>query len=243
MNARPIPFNGEMIRAKRDGRKTQTRRVIDIPEKWEVDTDLNGRNEPALGKITSDHPKKGRFGLFIKHVNGDFTGRDIVPCPYGQPGDLLWVREAWRTEARYDLLPPRDVPTSAIVSYEADYTQAPNDGCRGRYRHARFMSRWASRLTLLIKNVRVERVRDISDEDAKAEGAPRSRFGPDQDGRYYREWRTGFRELWDSINADRGHGWKANPLVWVIEFEVIHANVDAVLQNPSKYANNAKEAG
>jgi hypothetical protein len=123
----------------------------------------------------------------------------------------LWVREAWRTEARYDAMPPRDVPESAIVSYEADYDREPNDGCRGRYRPGMFLPRWASRITLRVTAVKVERLQDISEDDAIAEGCvPDDRIGP---ARFI------FETLWASIHGPGS--WDANPWVAALTFERI----------------------
>src|SRR5678810_176772 len=93
---------------------------------------------------------------------------DTERCPYGVPGDRLWVREPWRTVEQYDHLPPRDVPRTAPIVYSD--AGAPWDGISGRYRHARFMPRWASRILLEIISVRAERVQIISEADARAEG-------------------------------------------------------------------------
>nr|WP_230938205.1 hypothetical protein [Burkholderia territorii] len=95
MTERPILFSGPMVRAILEGRKTQTRRVIaqQLADGWCFDA-------PAqFGRITSPHRKKGRFGAFIRHgVGTDFPSFDLIPCPYGMPGDRLWVRETWSTD-------------------------------------------------------------------------------------------------------------------------------------------------
>ena len=84
------------------------------------------------------------------------------------PGDRLWVRENWRTEARYDATAPRDLPVTAVISYEADYLAEPNDGCRGRLRPAIHMPRRASRLTLTVADVRVHRLGHMTERYAEA---------------------------------------------------------------------------
>ncbi len=160
------------------------------------------------------------------------TGRNIA-LP---DSPRLWVREAWRTEARYDelrspdFLPPnlaRDMGQRVpLVSYEANYTQEPNDGCRGRSRAAIHMPRWASRLTLIVEDVRVERLQEISEADARAEGC-RGRLGPNPD--FPDEWdpspQEEFSDLWRSLHGP--DAWAANPFVAVISFRVIRANIDS----------------
>ncbi|MEW5250331.1 hypothetical protein [Microbulbifer discodermiae] len=199
---RPIPYSAVMIRALRAGMKTNTRRMI------------------------NPQPEMREGGQCRVRINGnwnlgpaDFLLRDAMPrfgCPYGQPGDRLWTREAWRTTAGLDHLPPRDIPMDAPIWYEADGpAPAPQFG---RYRHARFMCRWMSRGLDEVTDIRVERLQDISEEDAKVEGITPYKCG----------WSNGemgpfshpvlaFFTLWDSINGDGSSD--ANPWVWVIEFK------------------------
>lgn len=131
-------------------------------------------------------------------------------CPYGQPGDRLWVRETWQLNGNQR----EDVVYRATANLHSEIPWKPSI----------FMPRWASRLTLEITRVRVERVQDISEKDAKAEGTTlnpdyvKQKLYGDQDG----GWTFEYRKLWDSINAKRGFGWFKNPWVWVIEFTVQH---------------------
>jgi hypothetical protein len=118
-------------------------------------------------------------------------------CPYGQPGDRLWVRETHNTCGEKPF-------------YRAD-GEMPLEW---KWSPSVFMPRWASRITLEITAVWVERLKDITIEDAQAEGI--TPLGTEGDSR---RWRAGFRELWDSLNAKRGYGWDANPWVWVISFK------------------------
>lgn len=136
--------------------------------------------------------------------------------PY-EPGDILWVREAWRTWAQFDDLPPRDIPPAVLVQYLADNPVSPWDS---RYRHARFMPRWASRIDLRVTAVRVERLQGIREEDAIKEGIRRHRE-PSFD---YNEWvwadpRDTFAALWNSIYGP--DAWAENPWVAAISFERI----------------------
>lgn len=125
------------------------------------------------------------------------------------------MREAWKAHSTFNELPPRDIPVGTKVFYLAEPGYSPTFA---RYRHARFMPRWASRILLEITSVRIERVQDISEADAIAEGCgfvrPYNPAWSDMDMP-----REDFRELWDSINAKRGFGWDANPWTWVIEFK------------------------
>jgi hypothetical protein len=167
-----------------------------------------------------------------------YSQRGLARCKYGSPGDRLWVKEKWRYADKlidgYD----RDCPY--YLQYEADGTifeingyegqesiKLWEKGCDwstcskfGKWRAPLFMPRWASRIMLEITGIRVERLQDISEEDAKAEGAamwfPKSdKFRQYTDGSY----RNGFHDLWDSLNAKRGYPWSSNPWVWVIEFK------------------------
>jgi hypothetical protein len=122
--------------------------------------------------------------------------------PY-QLGDTLWVRETWAYSTDYD----GDVILNRKILYRADgeKTILPST-----WRPSIHMPRWASRINLEVTGVRVERLKDITEEDALAEGVISSD--------YDKTYRYAFSVLWDSINAKRGYGWAANPWVWVIEF-------------------------
>jgi len=149
---------------------------------------------------------------------------DIRDLPY-QTGMKLWVRETWAVSKRLDSLPPRelfwlqdneDFPQS-IIYYRADSSNGINP-LRGKWRPSIFMPRWASRITLEITGVRVERIQDISDTDCCFEmGCPAKWDGPGPEP-YKRNLRGSFTYLWDSLNAKRSFGWDVNPWVWVIEF-------------------------
>jgi len=153
------------------------------------------------------------------------------------PGDLLWVREAFRGDKGYDSTPPREW-SHWPVHYEADGEPDPNDeiGMNGRLRPGMFMPRWASRLTLRVTDVRVQRVQNITEEDAKEEGVGPLKPVPGRPdlmwvhhgGERYSAPGYAFRELWDSLNAKRGFGWDQNPWVAAYTFEVIRQNVDEV---------------
>ena len=141
-------------------------------------------------------------------------GSDVEYCPHGVPGDRLWVRETWCPLERADWSRPG---REYNVNYKADAT--PEGECIRKemgyqWKPSIFMPRWASRITLEITGVKVERIQELLDhKDIMAEG-----ILPDEGPRCY-SCRTRFAELWDSLNAKRGYGWDANPWVWVIEFK------------------------
>ena len=212
MNEKPILFNGDMVQAILDGRKTQTRRVI--------------KPQPQRGLLGDWSYFKSKRSLFatqtwmseavmLKYLAGY--------CPYGQPGDTLWVRETWATPGNYDHIKPSKLSDTCFTQDELAYRATETHGdVYYKWRPSIFMPRWASRIALRVTGVRAERVQEISEEDARAEGAnlwyPKDeclRSLLRRDGSY----RNGFHELWDRINTRRGFPWSANPWVWVVEFE------------------------
>lgn len=217
VNERPVLFSGPMVRAILSGAKTQTRRVVKTPS-WVT-------SGPHLDQwknsfwMSSEHPNYAR--TWPKHTApiGVDPGQ---MSPYGQPGDLLYVREMWR-QAGFNA--PKGL---AQIRYRADgeYTNASNNNhwlssdrrvCDPRWRPSIHMPKWAARIWLRVIDVRVERVQEIDPRGSVAEGAPREHAANlvtmvPRD----REW---FRALWDSINAKRGYGWDVNPWVWVVAFE------------------------
>lgn len=219
MPERPIIFSAPMVRAILDGRKTMTRRVVFTRVKD------SGGNEAQRCERESDG-----WWFYYDHPSGD-TWRNwcmqFEHCPHGQPGDLLWVRETWRLGGMYaDGFGADHAPDTKReqLCYRAD----ADDGV-DKWRSPIHMPRWASRITLEITDVRVERVQEISESDAKAEGLTQVGDG------LYHYWRVGdwngqdhagysrptaaFRALWSSINGDKtGCSWQENPWVWVIEF-------------------------
>jgi len=192
MKERPILFSGPMVQAILDGQKTQTRRVVTNKEflSW-------------IGVGFSDE--------FIKLPENHWSEK----CPYGQPGDRLWVRETWAEK-------------DEGVAYRA----TPPKACWGntKWKPSIFMPRWASRITLEITDVRVERLKDMTADDALCEGISReirTRMGwaseESEESFNFFESRHTFSLLWNSINEKRGYGWDTNPFVWVIEFRMIQA--------------------
>ena len=210
INEKPILFNGEMVRAILEGRKTQTRRVI--------------KPQPS---------DQGHIG----------------ECPYGQPGDKLWVRETWSEVWTYS-----GSGSYPAVCYRSD--QVGFIGCEshpvrkvraGKYSEPdvsvpqnmkwhppTHMPRWASRITLEVTDVRVERVQDITPSDCEQEGVTGKTLSSPVRGEPYEEYQNGdgliytdpkcaFAALWNSIYDKRGCGWDKNPWCWVIEFKLEEA--------------------
>lgn len=206
MKERPILFSAPMVRARLAGTKTQTRRVVALPRKRESFVLLDYGN--GWWPYESDD---GENELCDDGMEHPYT------CPYGQPGDRLWVREAWRTVAESDAMPPRDLTPAHRIWYEADEPHQPGFG---KLRHGMFMPRWASRILLEVTSVRVERLQDISEADALAEGVTRS-----DDSQIYvvearchgLNAREAYANLWAQINGPGSV--EDNPWVWVVEFK------------------------
>ena len=215
MKERPILFSGAMVRAILDGRKTQTRRVV--------------KPQPPLN---------------FSDVRMAYGGVKNIPCcPYGHPGDRLWVRETW-TEYHDSIMFKADFP----MHWDAENTSHGETvdliASDYKWRPSIHMPRELSRITLEVTGVRVEEVQGISEADAKAEGVEPNWCGPLDKGRNEdggvgwtgKEWfrynsneqdfpalsaKESFQSLWDSINARRGFGWEANPWVWVLDFKMV----------------------
>lgn len=209
MAERPILFSGPMVRAIMDGTKTQTRRVVKFDAASFTDPFVTfGAGHSGLGAYVHESEYADEGSLF-------------VPCPYGVPGDTLWVRETWRpgrglavVASPRALRAPAGAALAPGIIYAADGATLPA-GCR--WRPSIHMPRWASRLTLLVKSVRVERLQEISTEDATAEGLPNGCFDERCTDPRCRA-RARFEGAWDTINGKRAP-WASNPWVWVVEFE------------------------
>ncbi|KPV55045.1 hypothetical protein SE17_00145 [Kouleothrix aurantiaca] len=193
--ARPIAFQEKMVQAYQKRRKTQTRRTRGL-------TDINRDPDawyPTIMSVFLD-----RFAVTFQHRTQDTTR--IVFCPYGKPGDALWVRETYLVNAFNELL------------YRADFEGYETSGMG--WKGGRFMPRTASRYTLPITDIRCERVQDITEADAQCEGWDfsnlnlRESYDPVTMTKA-REW---FLKKWDEINAKRELGWKHNPWVWAVSF-------------------------
>lgn len=223
MKERGMIFNGEMVRAILDGRKTQTRRPVKFPV----------------------HDKNLGCELSGNELSGELSAGNYLNSAFGKPGDRIWVREAYRFPASLDDVSPTGVGEMAVATgyrkpwaptfYE--FTGTFSDGWKGfetppkvsdagKLRPSIHMPRWASRILLEITDVRVERLNAISEEDAEAEGIDMEALYDSQDcydciadhNMTGRPTVTGaFKYLWESIYGEES--WKANSWVWVIEFK------------------------
>jgi hypothetical protein len=228
MKERPILFSGAMVRALLDGSKTQTRRAV----KLQVQHD-----DSWVGGWKIVHKRVTQALLTFNQLGGKPLGSEVAICPYGQPGDRLWVRETWLEDPEDDGTwaytqymgckgsPLSDVPRKFQKPEHCIYREGW-DGSSLRWRPSIHMPRWASRILLEIVSVRVERLQDISAADCHAEGiaqcdgigsaahmidlASRMSGAPSIDVITY-------ATLWEVIN---GLGsWDTNPWVWVVEFK------------------------
>ena len=207
MKERPILFSGSMVRAILSGAKTQTRRVIK-PQPWFMPEAYDHGPQWAWA-YSWPAWEVGNGAVWGTKFSGELAEQDYFRehCPYGVPGDQLWVRETWAalhpgTDDVMREVDPR--PPICSLAYRATDERSIN----GPWRPSIFMPRWASRITLEVVSVRVQRLQDISHEDGKAEGL---------------DSLDGFALLWDRINEKRGYGWQVNPWVWAVEFRAVEA--------------------
>ncbi len=217
---KPILFKSDMVQAILDGRKTQTRRIIKLPRLTE---EPDGHVAVwSLGKKPESW-ESNEFA-FMDYAWPIETYPTYAKCPYGKVGDKLWVRENILLRREKDT-PYFDTLYCADNTYiDGEETHKLDDWflhyCmwydRGKAQQiipSIHMKKELARIWLEVTGVRVERVRDISNDDRKAEGVIIRNIGETY-------WRA-FRTLWNSINKKRGYGWDKNPFVWVIEFKVI----------------------
>ena len=194
-NAKPILFNTEMVQAILDGRKTVTRRKIDRDITNFCDVEVDGTL------------------LDYQNCHGDFIN-PVDLCRY-KVGDILYVRETWSIHECVKCqagMPALGGECKCEYVYRASY--GATDFRRKPSIH---MPKEAARIFLKVTDVRVERLQDITEEDAIAEGMSKTLV----DGVVFISAKGNFHVFWDSLNIKRGYGWDANPWVWVIEFEKI----------------------
>jgi hypothetical protein len=220
MKARPIVCKPNEVTAILDGRKTQARRAINP--------------QPTVDGGADDSGYGRDWWLEWKdHENGYHPEELAKLCPYGKPGDLLWVRESFNYSSDAELHPneaPNPLPQRAgyltkHLVYAADgVTEHPEFG-KARWKASTCMPRWASRITLEITGIRVERLQDVSEEDARAEGV--TLCERDGDGSCL-PYRDAYERLWQSIHGKKS--WDANPWVWCVSFTPILKNVDEFME-------------
>lgn len=210
---RPMLMNAPMVRAILDGSKTQTRRVLRLRPPDDCALLEVGPFHPQVVDRHGDfQPGAERFGVFT--VNGEWS----FVSPHGQPGDQIWVRETFQKFTDDGAILFRADPESAELMQELKRDQC----LEAVWKPSIFMPRWASRITLEITGVRVERLQDISEADAIAEGI-------ENVGGLWKNYLPGngwtsklaiaensYRSLWDAINGPES--WAANHWVWVVEF-------------------------
>ena len=194
MKERPILFKAEMVRAIIDGRKTQTRRLVKhqhLTTSNDLDTYFGSGTLEEFDAVFFDYP-------------GNTANRICVNCPFGKSGDRLWVRET-----HCIIREPEEGDFGKVV-YKSDGSMPT-----GGWRSSIHMPRWASRILLEVVSVRVERLNEISEADAIAEGIPSVFHGSIDCETEPRAVK--YAELWESINGEKS--WAENPWVWVIEFK------------------------
>lgn len=208
MTERPILFNGEMVRAIFDGRKTQTRRVLKCKKPIVKVYDAS-QLEPDIFMVDHEDIYKCHPQSLIDHSH--------IKCPFGQTGDRLWVRERFCRDVESGGWLYRATERSHVILDDGDGCSAERkDGSeRSPWKPSIHMTREASRITLEITDVRVQRLQDISDADAKHEGYPADRDAIGGTSKID-AW-LWFRSRWQSINGTES--WDANPWVWVVEFK------------------------
>lgn len=229
MKERPILMSGPLVVATLEGRKNMTRRVV-----------------PALPNGLAPQCYIGRNGERWAFTGGDRAGDPhVLLCRYGAIGDRLYVRERWAPADTMYQGHEQDVP--GVIAYAADRTAIQYEATKPRpvpawdlkswnwdalkWRPSIHMPKWASRLTLEITEIRVERLGAITEEDARAEGVKPDYSGhvpgEDEEPDYQEHgYRDGFARLWDLINGKRLVGgqpitWAANPLVWRLTYRVV----------------------
>lgn len=210
MNYHPILFSAPMIRALLDETKTQTRRAAKVKN--------------TLGHQSISGPRHGKYARAYL-LDKEHDMRDIAnACPYGLPGDQLWVRETWAYGIH--ALAAKDHERNGPWVYAADGDIALQHRLCERWRPSIHMFQAASRITLEITGVRVEWLQDISEADAISEGCTKNHngyfWGAPHAVSGLKQMATAvsaYRDLWESINGT--DSWAANPLVWVVEFKVV----------------------
>lgn len=228
MTERPILFSGPMVRAILNGSKTQTRRVL-RPQPFEISASVsNVKFDPCFVEFVN--ADRNLWTAYDTRFLCDEGNIGEWKCPYGAPGDELWVRETWcqKSDDGYTVYNADGNLDSSCCYYRADRTEViavdgdgfteyrKNGDQASPWTPSIHMPRWASRIQLRVTSVRVERLQEITVDDAYAEGAS---LCIDHDGPVC--YRAEFQRLWDSIYYKRGFGWDVNPWVWVIAMQRI----------------------
>ena len=212
MAEKPILFSTPMVQSIQKDIKSKTRRIAKgvPPNTHRIEQISENEFEAFYGFMSG-------FGMFI-------DGSTIVKCQY-KVGDILWVRETWCNINKPEYEPEFYYLAGCLQPWVEDYMPS-----EWKWKPSIHMPRKAARLFLKVTNVWLERLQDITEEDARAEGIEWTKEGP-LHAHYHdhklEAWlnfptaKEAFRSLWDSLNESRGYGWNINPYVWVIEFERI----------------------
>jgi len=214
----PIVMCSESVIATYAGRKTMTRRVMRLPE----------YDMPPDGFMLIDAApdmEPGWYAWRFDSGSGKVPFGPPIKCPYGKPGDLLWVRETWGIHSDHELRYKQGKGTCpALVGYKAPVGRIGVCSCPHvvirHWRSPRFMPKAFARLWLRLAEVRPERLQEISEGDAKAEGVILYYNEPHRTDRRRPKYSEGFHSQWDEINAKRGYPWESNPPVWVLSYDI-----------------------
>ncbi|MEZ7000510.1 hypothetical protein [Klebsiella variicola] len=235
MKERGMIFNGEMVRAILDGRKTQTRREVKLnldiaclATTYDWATSLAANHYQGLTEEQIQQKAESLRGVIHPVILGNGQMVSII-CPHGKPGDRIWVREAFRVHSRATDVATLIYKASERNSWTEQTHRVPVAVCNKpatpeKWTPSLHMPRWASRILLEITDVRVERLNTISEKDATAEGVPPAgSLLPDYPGTFltpkgdFATAKVAFQRLWESIYGEES--WKANGWVWVISFK------------------------
>lgn len=227
---RPILFRGELVRKILAGKKSQTRRPVKPQPRERGFISTGWCRCDDCGNDYKRAPKRCKCGCTLFKSNSKIISWE--DCPFGAPGDRLWVKEGWRWYSR-----DRGCGVEGGLEYRADcghraviiqdriardrFLSDVAKGLGNKWRHPNHMPRYASRLTLEITDVRVERLCSISEEDAQAEGYEAWDRDCDSGHTIGQSAAELFQESWDAIYAAKGYGWKDNPWCWVISFRKV----------------------
>lgn len=160
-----------------------------------------------------------RLAWRLRDVNDNHT-RTPTSWQQVKPSDRLWVRESWYAAHQSDRCPPRGIPPGSSIVYGADKPPYADIGIVGKLRPGIFLPRWASRLTLIVTATKIERLQDISEDDARSEGVERGQFS---------EYETAFCAIWMKLHGE--NSWLENPEVVALTFTVHKHNIDAIEEN------------
>ncbi len=224
MKEHPIIFSADMVKAILEDRKTQTRRVIK-PQPPEDAAKVFYWWHGSMPK-----EQCASSGCYYWYPRGLAS----IDCPYGEPGDRLWVKETFQIVMPWgsvddewigDDIMEVDGPLGSVKPEQIGYWwnivyKAQDDICSW-WRPSIFMPRWASRITLEIVNIRVQRIQEINGDECMLEGIQVKWSDPNNN----MQEKMAFKALWDSINSKRGYGWDVNPWAWVIEFKRVESTV------------------